>query len=34
MTEPTLDVLESHPEGRQALPDLAGQPVLQQPKSE
>ena len=29
-----LTVLESHPDGRKALPDLAGQPVLQQPKSE
>ena len=29
-----LNLLESHPEGRKALPDLVGQPIFQKPKSE
>ena len=29
-----LAVLESHPEGRKALPDLSGKPLFQQPKGE
>lgn len=29
-----LAVLESHPEGRKALPDLSGKPLFQEPKGE